>query len=168
MTGGELERAIQFLLESQAKNDAQIAQLGVRADQLTRDVARLTGDFADLKALVKEFAESTRLFAQRADERLDRLEQNAERGDRHRQRLETALAEGAERMNALMRVVEDPSPMKPDTARRRDDVWLQKSRSGRGRPETMNMGTMNDDSPFIIHHSSFIIHRWHCSSLVTG
>ena len=107
MTGEGLERAIQFLLESQAKNDAQIAQLGVRADQLTRDVARLTGDFADLKALVKEFAESTRLFAQRADERLDRLEQNAERGDRHRQRLETALAEGAERMNALMRVVED-------------------------------------------------------------
>src|SRR2546425_1040655 len=46
--------------------------------------------------------------------------------------------------------------MKPDTARRRDDVWLQKSRSGRGRPETMNMGTINDDSPFIIHHSSFI------------
>src|SRR5213592_3185714 len=128
MTGDELERAIQFLLESQGKNDAQIGQLGVRVDQigvrvdqltrdvaqltasvarLTGDVARLTGDFADLKVLVKEFAESTRLFAQRADERLDRLEQNAERGDRHRQRLETALAEGAERMNVLMRVVED-------------------------------------------------------------
>jgi predicted RNase H-like nuclease (RuvC/YqgF family) len=101
MTGDELERAIQFLLEGQAKNDALIGQLGVRVDQLTAGVARLTGDFADLKALVKEFAESTRLFAQRADERLDRLERNAEQGDRHRQRLETALAEGAERMNAL-------------------------------------------------------------------
>jgi len=87
MTGDELERAIQFLLESQGKNDAQIGQLGVRVDQigvrvdqltrdvaqltasvarLTGDVARLTGDFADLKVLVKEFAESTRLFAQRA------------------------------------------------------------------------------------------------------
>jgi len=113
MTGEELERTIQFLLESQAKNNAQIGQLGVRVDQLTRDVAqltasvaRLTGDFADLKSLVREFAESTRLFAVRADERLDRLEQNAERGDRHHERLDTALAELTERMNSLIRVVE--------------------------------------------------------------
>ena len=64
MTGDELERAIQFLLEGQAKNDALIGQIGVRVDQLTADVnrltgdvTRLTGDFADFKVLVREFAE---------------------------------------------------------------------------------------------------------------
>jgi len=67
MTGDELERAIQFVLQSQAKNDAPIA--------------RLTGDSADFKALVREFAESTRLFAARADERLDRLEQDVKWGN---------------------------------------------------------------------------------------
>ena len=67
MTGDELERAIQFLLESQAKNDAQIARNDTQ-------IARLTGDFAELRALVREFAESTRLFAERADERLGRLD----------------------------------------------------------------------------------------------
>src|SRR6266700_7233675 len=106
MTGEELDRAIQFLLEGQAKNDALIGQLGVRVDQLSADVNRLTGDSADFKVLVREFAESTRLFAERADERLDRLEERAERSDGHRERLDKALAEGAERMNALMRVVE--------------------------------------------------------------
>src|SRR5438309_1051794 len=113
MTGEELERTIQFLLESQAKNDAQIGQLGARADEPTREVAqltnnatRLTDDLADIRALVREFAESTRLFAVRADERPDRLEQEAERGDRHRQRLDNALADLAERMNSLIRVVE--------------------------------------------------------------
>src|SRR5437879_2469333 len=92
MTGDELERAIQFVLESQAKNDAQIA--------------RLTGDSADFKALVREFAESTRLFAARADERLDRLEQDVKRGERHRQRLDQAMAELAEGMKSLLHVVE--------------------------------------------------------------
>ena len=74
MTGDELERAIQFLLESQAKNDAQIARNDTQ-------IARLTGDSADFKALVREFAESTRLFAARADERLDRLEQDVKWGN---------------------------------------------------------------------------------------
>src|SRR5436853_293526 len=75
MTGEELERTIQFLLESQAKNDAQIGQLGARADEPTREVAqltnnatRLTDDLADIRALVREFAESTRLFAVQAHE----------------------------------------------------------------------------------------------------
>jgi len=113
MTGDELERAIQFLLESQAKNDAQIARNDTQ-------IARLTGDFAELRALVREIAESTRLFAERADERLGRLEQSAERRDRHLerleenakrddgrlQRLETALADLAEEMKSLIHVVE--------------------------------------------------------------
>ncbi|SRR6266567_8475135 len=106
MTGDELDRAIQFLLESQAKNDAQIA--------------RLTGDSAELKALLRDFAETTQRFAERADERLERLEQNAERADAHLerleenakrddgrlQRLETALADLADEMKSLLRVVE--------------------------------------------------------------
>src|SRR5437899_5141144 len=92
MTGDELERDIQFLLESQAKNDAQIA--------------RLTGDFADFKTLVREFAESTRLFAERADERLARLEENAKGDDGRLQRLETVLADLAEEMKSLLHVVE--------------------------------------------------------------
>ena len=92
MTGNELERAIQFLLESQAKNEAQIAQL--------------TGDSADFKALVREFVEGTRRFAERADERLDRLEQDVKRGERQRQRLDQAMAELAEGMKSLLHVVE--------------------------------------------------------------
>ena len=94
MTGDELDRAIQFLLESQAKNDAQIARNDTQ-------IARLTGDFAELRALVREFAESTRLFAERADERLGRLEQSAERRDRHLERLDKAMAELAEGMFKL-------------------------------------------------------------------
>ena len=41
MTGEELERAIQFLLEGQAKNDALIGQLGVRVDQIGARVDQL-------------------------------------------------------------------------------------------------------------------------------
>lgn len=39
MTGQEMERAIEFLLQSQAKNDAQIGVLTERVDQLTQDLA---------------------------------------------------------------------------------------------------------------------------------
>src|SRR5436309_1425208 len=92
MTGDELDRAIQFLLESQAKNDAQIG--------------RLTGDSAELKALLRDFAETTQRFAERADERLDSLEQDVKRGERHRQRLDQAMAEVAEGMKSLLHVVE--------------------------------------------------------------
>ena len=113
MTGDELDRAIQFLLESQARNDAQMARNDAQ-------IASLTGDSADFKALVREFVESTWRFAERADARLERLEQNAERRDRHLerleenakrddgrlQRLETALADLAEEMKSLIHVVE--------------------------------------------------------------
>ena len=126
MTGDELDRAIQFLLESQAKNDAQIGRLtgdsaelkallrdfaettqrfaeraDERLDRNDAQISRLTGDFADFKASVGEFVESTRRFAERADERLERLEENAKRNDGRLQRLETALANLAERTDKL-------------------------------------------------------------------
>ena len=106
MTGDELDRAIQFLVESQAKLTSDIDRLTGEVAQVTGDVNRLTGDatqvrvdLTDLKRVVAQFAANTALWAEESDGRM--------------RRLETAMAElakrtdeGAERMNALIRVVE--------------------------------------------------------------
>ncbi len=95
MTGDEIERAIQFILESQAKNEAQagrlgahigelgtrveelgarLGELGGRADQLTSDVAQLTGNMGQVTDLVGRMAENTRVFVERVNGRFERLE----------------------------------------------------------------------------------------------
>jgi ABC-type transporter Mla subunit MlaD len=113
MTGDELDRAIQFLVESQGKLTSDIAQLTGDVAQLTGDVTQLTGDVTELRGdlahltdWMGRFAQTTQLFAERADRRLELLETGAERTNGRQERLDTAMAELAERMSALIRVVE--------------------------------------------------------------
>jgi len=106
MTWDEVEKAIQFLLDNQARNDAQIAQLGSRLNQLTGDVSQLTGDVSQLRGAVGELAgqvgeltnlvgrvaESTRVFMERSNGRFEKVE--------------TTLAGMTEKLNGLIGIVE--------------------------------------------------------------
>ena len=99
MTWDEVEKAMQFLLDNQARNEAQIGMLstqidglGRRVDQLTGDVAELGGHVRQLTDLVGRVAESTRVFVERANGRFERVE--------------TALADMTEKLNGLIGIVE--------------------------------------------------------------
>jgi uncharacterized protein YoxC len=99
MTWDEVEKAIQFLLDSQARNDAQIGQLSSRLDQLTGDVSQLRGAVSELGGqvgeltnLVGRLAESTRVFVERVNGRFAKVE--------------TTLAEMTDKLNALIGIVE--------------------------------------------------------------
>ncbi len=96
MTWDEFEKATQFLLDNQARNEAQIAQLGRRVDQLTGEVSQI----ADL---IGRLAESTRVFVERANGRFERLESAT---FDMRKRLDSTMAEMGERINLLIGIVE--------------------------------------------------------------
>lgn len=113
MTRDDLEKAIQFLLDNQARNEAQIGLVGSRLDQLTGNVAelgsrldqlggrldQLGGDVRQLTDLVGRIAESTRVFVERADRRFERI-------DGRLDRIETVLAEMTDKLNGLIGIVE--------------------------------------------------------------
>lgn len=66
MTGEEMERAIEFLLQSQAKNDAQIGLLTQRVDQVTQNLA-------ETNRMIQLHAETQTEFIQIVTRSLDRL-----------------------------------------------------------------------------------------------
>lgn len=84
MTGEEMERAIDFLLKSQANLEARIEQvntnLGVRIDETNRQLAetnRQLGDYANMQTtliqVVTRTFESQAAINRRTDERLNAL-----------------------------------------------------------------------------------------------
>lgn len=84
MTGDEMERAIDFLLKSQANLEARIEQvnanLGARIDETNRQLAetnRQLGDYANMQTtliqVVTRTFEAQAAINQRTDERLNTL-----------------------------------------------------------------------------------------------
>jgi Mg2+ and Co2+ transporter CorA len=93
MTGDEMERAIEFLLQSQAKHEARLGELTDKVNQLTEQVAE-TNRVVQLHAETQtafiqivtrhieaqgEINASLRAGINRTDERLERLEALVER-----------------------------------------------------------------------------------------
>ena len=55
MTGDEIERAIEFLIESQARHDARMADIDQRLGQASEQTARTSGHLAQLDVVVSEY-----------------------------------------------------------------------------------------------------------------
>lgn len=73
MTGEELDRAIEFLLQSQAKNDAQIGVLTERVGDLTQRFDQLTQQVTETSRLMQFHAETQTEFIQVVTRSLEAL-----------------------------------------------------------------------------------------------
>ncbi len=73
MTGEEMERAIEFLLQSQAKNDAQIGLVADQVGDLTHRVDELTRQVTETHRLMQLHAETQTEFIQVVTRSLDAL-----------------------------------------------------------------------------------------------
>lgn len=82
MTGEEMERAIEFLLQSQAKFDAQLSETNQQVQTLVKAQAEFTQEMRQFMQAERESNESLRetvrsltIRQANTDERLDQLEQ---------------------------------------------------------------------------------------------
>ena len=100
MTGEEMERAIEFLLQSQASHEARLERTGQQLDQLTGDVSKLASLVTETSQQLQAYAQTQTQFIEiatrtmtglaeaqsRTDARLDRLaallERHITEGDR--------------------------------------------------------------------------------------
>lgn len=64
MTGEDMERAIEFLLQSQANHEARLGQLTGQVDQLTDGVKQLTQQVEETNKIVRLHAETQTAFIQ--------------------------------------------------------------------------------------------------------
>ena len=78
MTGEEMERAIEFLLDHHAKFSADIDQLKEAQAQTSADVRTLAGAVSELSEIVGVQSRDMREGLARVDDRMDRFEAQAE------------------------------------------------------------------------------------------
>jgi chromosome segregation ATPase len=64
MTGDEMERGIEFLLQSQANHEARLGELTERVGELTGKVNQLTEQVAETNKIVQLHAETQTQFIQ--------------------------------------------------------------------------------------------------------
>jgi chromosome segregation ATPase len=64
MTGDEMERAIEFLLQGQANHEARLGDLTERVGELTGTVNQLTEQVTDMNRLMQFHAETQTSFIQ--------------------------------------------------------------------------------------------------------
>jgi predicted nuclease with TOPRIM domain len=88
MTAGEMERAIGFLLESQARHDAQIAELheiireqSASQSELNQAMVRAINDLAEAQRRTETKVERLADKVERLADKVDRLADIVERGN---------------------------------------------------------------------------------------
>jgi predicted nuclease with TOPRIM domain len=91
MTSQEMERAIEFLLQAQAKHDAQVAELhdiireqSVSQSELNQALTQAVAGLADAQSRTDARIDRLIGHAERTDARLDRLSEVVERLARER------------------------------------------------------------------------------------
>jgi phage-related protein len=99
MTWEEVEKAMQFILDGQARNEAQIGRIGDLVQELGSRVQELGGNVQRHTDLVGQLAESTRLFVGRVDTHI-------EKSNGRLDRVETTLDEMTGKLNALVNIVD--------------------------------------------------------------
>ena len=99
MTGDEMERAIEFLLQSQAKAEAQIAETWQQIAQTNRQLAETDRQVAETQRQLAAYAETQSVFIQTVTRTFEAQEQiNASQ--------RAANAQADERLNKLIRLFE--------------------------------------------------------------
>ncbi|HKP73098.1 MAG TPA: hypothetical protein VJT82_09195 [Pyrinomonadaceae bacterium] len=93
MTGEEMERAIEFLLQGQAKHDAQLGELTDRVNQLTQQVA-------ETNRIVQLHAETQSEFIQIVTNSFERLASAQASADKKIAEAQTQIAETNARSDA--------------------------------------------------------------------
>lgn len=99
MTGEEMERAIEFLLQSQAKVDAQLAETNRQLAETNRQLAETDRQLAETDRQLAVYAETQSVFIQTVTRALEAQDQiNAS--------LRAADARTDERLNKLIGLFE--------------------------------------------------------------
>lgn len=99
MTGEEMERAIEFLLQSQAKAEAQIAETWQQIAETNRQLAETDRQVAETQRQLASYAETQSVFIQTVTRTFEAQDQiNAS--------LRAANAQADERLNKLIRLFE--------------------------------------------------------------
>ena len=93
MTGEELERAIEFLLQSQANSGARIARLEAAQEDTKRQIAETGRQIAETSRLLDSFADTQAALMQAATETFaahNRINEDVRRGQEDLQRAQEA------------------------------------------------------------------------------
>ena len=114
MTGEEMERAIEFLLQNQAKFDTLLDQIGRQVAETNRQLQLTAETQSEFIQIVTNTIQALKESQDRMDERLtrnderlsERLAQNDERFNERLAQTDERLARTDERLNRLADLVE--------------------------------------------------------------
>jgi uncharacterized protein involved in exopolysaccharide biosynthesis len=92
MTGEEMERALEFLLQSQANYDARLGQTNARLEQTNKQLEQTNQQIAETSRQLQAYAETQTEFIQIVTTSISRLAEAQTRSDERLDNL-TALVE---------------------------------------------------------------------------